>query len=94
MENPDAHNNGGPVTSIPASPLLTAQQAAKYLSCGERSLWKWEQEGSLGSVRRGRWVRFLIADLDAAIAQMRIPARTKRLYKRRMQRFDQQAGNN
>jgi excisionase family DNA binding protein len=58
-----------PATSGPpiAPALLTAPQAAAYLSISERLLWSLTQRGELPAVKIGRAVRYHRPDLEAWI---------------------------
>jgi len=69
--------------------LLTVAEAADYVGCSVRTLWKWKADGDLAHHKRGHWVKFSISDLDAAIAESRVPARREIPRKRPMVRIDQ-----
>lgn len=85
---PTAVKPSRPATTY-QSPLLVPVHAAAYMCCSLRTLWTWEGEGIVASIRRGRWVRFAKEDLDEAIARLRIPARAELPRKRRAQRIVQ-----
>ena len=56
--------------SAPPGPgplLVTAREAARMLSIGERTLWTLTDRGEIPVVRIGRLVRYHIADLHAWI---------------------------
>lgn len=56
--------------------LLTARQAAEYLSIGARLLWSLSApRGPLPVVRLGRAIRYAVPDLDAAMQRMRVKPR-------------------
>ena len=64
---------------VPANPerdpaaVMTSRQAAKYLSVGERTMWKLTApRGPIPSVRMGRVIRFRVKDLDDYLAQVRV----------------------
>ena len=49
------------------TPLMTAKEAAEILRCSPRTIQQRANRGDLPSVRQGRFVMFLRADIDRAI---------------------------
>jgi excisionase family DNA binding protein len=56
--------------STPPEPLLTAEEAARYLCISPLTLGKWHRSGRYGlrSIKVGRLVRYRRSDLDAFLA--------------------------
>lgn len=81
------------IRALNESCLLTAKQAAAYMTCSERTMWEWKKDGSVACIQHGSWVRFDRRDLDEAKARFRIPARVEVPRKRRIQRVFQDGRN-
>ena len=40
------------------SELLTDKQAASYMACSVRTIWKWKRAGDIACITHGRYTRF------------------------------------
>ncbi len=55
-----------------ANPLLTEKQVAAYLSITPRHLYSWRMAGFIPYYKIGRAIRFRKAEVDEALARMRV----------------------
>ena len=55
-----------------ANPMLTEKQVAAYLSITPRHLYSWRMAGFIPYYKIGRAIRFRKAEVDAALARMRV----------------------
>ena len=58
--------------NIEESRLLTEAEACNYLRIRPRQLYTWRMEGLMPYFKIGKAVRFRKADIDAALATLRI----------------------
>jgi excisionase family DNA binding protein len=71
--NAEWSNIAGRTHCTPIAPLLVdVHEAARLLSCSERTLWGLTApRGQIPSVRLGRAVRYAVADLEAFVRESR-----------------------
>ena len=55
-----------------ANPLLTEKQVAAFLSITPRHLYSWRMAGFIPYYKIGRAIRFRKAEVDEALARMRV----------------------
>ena len=55
-----------------ANPLLTEKQVAAFLSVTPRHLYSWRMAGFIPYYKIGRAIRFRKAEVDEALARMRV----------------------
>ena len=55
-----------------ANPMLTEKQVAAYLSITPRHLYSWRMAGFIPYYKIGRAIRFRKAEVDEALARMRV----------------------
>lgn len=49
--------------------LFTQEEAAKYLGVDVATLCRWRKQGTLAACKRGRWVRYLAAELERFVVE-------------------------
>ena len=55
-----------------ANPMLTEKQVAAFLSITPRHLYSWRMAGFIPYYKIGRAIRFRKAEVDEALARMRV----------------------
>ena len=61
-----------PPATDEANPLLTEKQVAAFLSITPRHLYSWRMAGFIPYYKIGRAIRFRKAEVDEALARMRV----------------------
>ncbi len=59
-------------TADEANPMLTEKQVAAFLSVTPRHLYSWRMAGFIPYYKIGRAIRFRKAEVDEALARMRV----------------------
>ncbi len=75
--------NSGAAQGSPITPLLTKAAAAQYLGIRPRTLDDWRAAKAIPCIERGRYIRFLQADLDEFLSKHRVTAKPASTYRPR-----------
>ncbi len=60
-----------PAASAAVNPLLSADEVADYLLIPRSTVMKYQREGRIQSIRVGKHIRFLQADVDEFVVSLR-----------------------
>lgn len=58
------------------SPLLTDEEACRFLRIRQRQLYSWRMSGIIPFIRIGRSIRYRLSDLEAVVEAMRVASPT------------------
>lgn len=76
-------SQSGAAVGTPETQLFTKAAAAEYLGIRPRTLDDWRAAKAIPCIQRGRYIRFLRADLDDFLSRHRVAAKPVQPYRPR-----------